>query len=245
MTTMVRRDSSWLDTLGLIRHGADMVPDKHIALRIEQLLVLAKASSCPRRKFGAMIYDPVRKTVMADGYNGSPRGGGKLCGGDYCERDGKPRKLHLTPAYDPWIDPLGLLVVASIDDTPVRPTIQGHSFMPDTGDGLVRVLPRHEATELERTTRPDAVKSGTQVEVGCHHAEMNAICNAAAQGVSTAGAWLLVTGEPCRMCAKLIHHAGIVKVVCVDNGYSGIDGVAYLREHGVEVEKVPGPKDER
>ena len=219
--------------------------NKHVMLRIEQLLVLAKASGCPRRKFGAMIYDPVRKTVLADGYNGAPRGGGQLCGGSYCERDGKPRKLELMPAEDPEFDPDQTLVVALIDDTPIQPTLQGHSFMPDTEGGLVRVLTRHEAVELERTTRPDAVKSGTQVEVGCHHAEMNAICNAAAQGVSTAGMWLLVTGEPCRMCAKLTHHAGIVKVVCVDNGYSGIDGVAYLREHGVEVEKVPGPKDDR
>jgi len=219
--------------------------NKHVMLRIEQLLVLAKASPCPRRKFGAMIYDPVRKTVLADGYNGGPRGGGRLCGGDHCERDGTPRKLELIAAYDAAIDPAAAYVVALIDDTPVRPTLQGHSFMPDTDGGLVRVMTRDEATELERTTRPDAVKSGTQVEVGCHHSEMNAICNAAAQGVSTAGAWLIVTGEPCRMCAKLIHHAGITKVVCVDNGYSGIDGVAYLRDHGVEVEKVPGPKDER
>ena len=52
-----------------------------------------------------------------DGYNGGPRGGGDLCGGDECLRD----------------------------------TMN--------------------------------VKSGTRVEIGCHHAEMNLICNAAANGV--------------------------------------------------------------
>ena len=35
-----------------------------------------------------------------------------------------------------------------------------------------------------------------RMEIGCHHAEMNVICNAAANGVPTRDAWLLVTGEP-------------------------------------------------
>ena len=66
------------------------------------------------------------------------------------------------------------------------------------------------------------------MEIGCHHAEMNVICNAAAGGVPTRGAWLLVTGEPCLMCAKLIHHAGITKVIVVGGGYAGENGVGYL-----------------
>ena len=32
--------------------------DKHLAIRIEQCLSLAKASNCPRRKFGALLVDP-------------------------------------------------------------------------------------------------------------------------------------------------------------------------------------------
>ena len=60
------------------------------------------------------------------------------------------------------------------------------------------------------------MESGTRVEIGCHHAEMNVICNAAANGVPTRNAWLIVTGEPCIMCAKLIHHAGISKELVVD-----------------------------
>ena len=47
---------------------------------------------------------------------------------------------------------------------------------------------------------------------------MNLICNAAANGVPTNNAWLIVTGEPCMMCAKLIHHAGIQRVVIVMAG---------------------------
>jgi len=81
--------------------------------------------------------------------------------------------------------------------------------------------------------------------VGCHHAEMNVICNAAASGVACRGAWLIVTGEPCVLCAKLIHHAGIARVLVVEGGYLGANGVPYLREHGVEVVAVEGPKDPR
>lgn len=84
------------------------------------------------------------------------------------------------------------------------------------------------------------------MEVGCHHAEMNVICNvAAAGGVKSAGAWLFVTGEPCILCAKLIHHAGITHVVVVNEGYIGENGVEYLESHGVRVTRVDGPKDPR
>ena len=83
-----------------------------------------------------------------------------------------------------------------------------------------------------------AVVPGTQVEVGCHHAEMNAICNAAANGTPLVNCWMIVNGEPCRMCAKLIHHAGILKVIVVDGGYKGINGVDYLERHGVLVDVV-------
>ena len=68
---------------------------------------------------------------------------------------------------------------------------------------------------------------------------MNVICNAAANGVGCKGAWLIVTGEPCILCAKLIHHAGIERVLIVEGGYLGANGVDYLKGHGVEVVAVP------
>lgn len=74
---------------------------------------------------------------------------------------------------------------------------------------------------------------------------MNVICNAAASGIKTAGAWLIVTVEPCLMCSKLIHHAGIVRVVVVDGVYAGHNGVGYLEQHGVSILRVEGPKDPR
>ena len=152
---------------------------KHLAIRIEQCLALAQASNCPRRTFGALLVDPRRNVVLMDGYNGGPRGGGRLCGGEVCLRD------------------------------------------------------------------DEKIISGTRVEVGCHHAEMNVICNSAANGVRTDGAWLIVTGEPCMMCAKLIHHAGIEQVVIVEGGFMGANGVEYLKQHGIVVETTEGPKDPR
>jgi dCMP deaminase len=89
------------------------------------------------------------------------------------------------------------------------------------------------------------IPSGTRTEVGCHHAEMNVICNAAANGVSTRGAWLIVTGEACMMCAKLLHHAGIARVLVVSGGYAGANGCEYLESHGVEVMHLSGPQDPR
>lgn len=142
---------------------------KHLKIRIAQCHELAKASNCPRRGVGALLLDPVRNVVLMDGYNGGPRGGGHLCGGDECLRDTM------------------------------------------------------------------SIESGTRLEVGCHHAEMNVICNAAAAGVSTAGAWIIVQCEPCLMCAKLIHHAGVTKVIVTSQDYRG-DGVEYLGQNGIEVE---------
>ena len=54
-----------------------------------------------------------------------------------------------------------------------------------------------------------------------------------------------MTGEPCILCAKLIHHAGIERVLIVEGGYMGANGVDYLLGHGVEVQAVAGPKDPR
>lgn len=153
--------------------------EKHLRIRIEQCLALAKASNCPRAKFGSLLVDPGRNVILMDGYNGGPRGGGDLCGGEVCLRD------------------------------------------------------------------TEQVVSGTRVEVGCHHAEMNVICNAAANGVPTKGAWMIVTGEPCMMCAKLIHHSGVIRVIVVDGGFRGANGVDYLENHGVVVQRTEGPKDPR
>jgi dCMP deaminase len=134
---------------------------------MQQCRQLSTASNCPRRKFGAMLIDMERDVVVADGYNGAHRGGGKLCGGTTCLRD--------------------------------------------------------------------SVISGQKIEIGCVHAEMNLICNAAANGVATRGKCLIVTGEPCKMCAKLIYQSGISVVVVLPGGYTSDNGVEFLKDNGVTV----------
>ena len=89
------------------------------------------------------------------------------------------------------------------------------------------------------------VTSGTRMEVGCHHSEMNAVCNAARVGTAIEGAWMITNGEPCEMCSKYLLHAGVAKIVVVGGGYSGTNGLAYLQQHGIEVELVAGPQDPR
>ncbi len=47
------------------------------------------------------------------------------------------------------------------------------------------------------------------------HAEMNAISQAAATGVCTAGGHIYCTHEPCSFCTKAIINAGIIRVVFI------------------------------
>jgi len=79
------------------------------------------------------------------------------------------------------------------------------------------------------------IESGTQNDIGCHHAEANAILNATRTGHSTLNKWLVVNCDPCLMCAKLIHHAGLVRVWCPKGQGAGID---YLEENGVSLSAI-------
>ncbi|MCK5547417.1 MAG: cytidine deaminase, partial [Thermoplasmata archaeon] len=53
------------------------------------------------------------------------------------------------------------------------------------------------------------IESGKNIEIGCIHAEMNALVNCARETVSSQRKIMFVNGEPCVMCAKLIVQAGI------------------------------------
>ena len=140
---------------------------RHIHARLSQALALSQLSSCVRRKVAALILSPDTHSVISDGYNGPPRKGPKVCGGDHCERE----RLQIT--------------------------------------------------------------SGTQNDIGCYHAEQNAILNAARQGTSTKGALLICTTSPCLSCARAIYHAGIAAVYVPDGSYS-TRGVVYLAEYEVK-----------
>ena len=88
----------------------------------------------------------------------------------------------------------------------------------------------------ERDTRN--IPSGRDTQIGCHHAEVNAIANAAFEGVKLEGSWMICTAPPCLMCAKMIHHAGIEQVFFVNTNperWGALEGVVYLEENNVIV----------
>ena len=78
------------------------------------------------------------------------------------------------------------------------------------------------------------IESGTRTEIGCHHAEANAIANAARKGVGLEDTTIIISIPPCIACAKLIHHAGIVSVAISLSGYS-LEGVKYLELNNIKV----------
>lgn len=62
------------------------------------------------------------------------------------------------------------------------------------------------------------IASGTRHEICMAvHAEQSAIVQAALHGVSTQGATMYITHQPCAICAKMIINAGIERVVFSSN----------------------------
>jgi len=66
------------------------------------------------------------------------------------------------------------------------------------------------------------------------HAEANAILKVASSTQSCKGATLYITLSPCKECSKLIHQAGIKRVVFI-NAYKDLSGVKFLEKAGVEI----------
>ena len=69
------------------------------------------------------------------------------------------------------------------------------------------------------------------------HAEANAILKVAASTQSCKGATLYITLSPCKNCSKLIHQAGIVRVV-YSIAYKDLSGVEFLQKAGIEVAQI-------
>ena len=67
------------------------------------------------------------------------------------------------------------------------------------------------------------------------HAEANAIMKVAASNQSCAGATLYITLSPCQQCSKLIHQAGIVRVV-YGQTYKDTSGLEFLEKAGVALD---------
>lgn len=70
------------------------------------------------------------------------------------------------------------------------------------------------------------------------HAEANAILKVAASTQSANNATLYITLSPCTQCSKLIHQAGIKRVVYA-NAYKDPSGLNFLEKAGVEIKYLP------
>lgn len=69
------------------------------------------------------------------------------------------------------------------------------------------------------------------------HAEANAILKVASSTQSCKGATLYITLSPCKECSKLIHQAGIVRVVYFQS-YKDNSGLKFLEKAGVKVDLI-------
>ena len=70
------------------------------------------------------------------------------------------------------------------------------------------------------------------------HAEANAILKVASSTQSAKNATLYITLSPCTQCSKLIHQAGIKRVVYA-NAYKDDAGVKFLEKAGIEIINLP------
>lgn len=69
------------------------------------------------------------------------------------------------------------------------------------------------------------------------HAEANAILKVASSTQSCQGATLYITMSPCKECSKLIHQAGITRIV-YEIGYKDNTGLEFLEKAGIELNQV-------
>ena len=70
------------------------------------------------------------------------------------------------------------------------------------------------------------------------HAEANAILKVASSTQSAKNATLYITLSPCIQCSKLIHQAGIKRIVYAKN-YRDSSGLDFLEKAGVELQYLP------
>ena len=91
-------------------------------------------------------------------------------------------------------------------------------------DGTTTARPKHIH---DYGTRTPVYKLTTKPEV--LHAETNAIAKIARSSESCEGATLYTTCAPCLHCAKIIHQAGITRVI-YGHKYKSNEGLTFLEK---------------
>ncbi len=90
--------------------------------------------------------------------------------------------------------------------------------------------------QMKKTIHEDG--SETNHCVRTVHAEQNAICQAAKNGISLNGATVYCKMTPCRTCAMLIINCGITRVVCDKKYHAGAESEEMLKTAGIALEYV-------
>lgn len=119
-------------------------------------------------------------------------------------------------------------VGAIIIDQSNNPISAGFNGPPRGASGYLCKEDKCERNELK-------IKSGTHIEIGCHHAEANALMNAVRKGISVDRCSLIITTAPCLVCARLIHHSGLKEVFFPSSSIYDRRGQDYLEENHVDV----------
>jgi dCMP deaminase len=83
----------------------------------------------------------------------------------------------------------------------------------------------------------ESYRYGLKTKPEVLHAESNAISKLARSSESGLGADIFITHSPCLDCAKLIYQSGI-KRVYFGMAYRSTEGIEFLRQSGIEVEKL-------
>lgn len=104
----------------------------------------------------------------------------------------------------------------------------GYNGMPAGWDNNCEdeIWPPYYGDEPTLKTKPEVL-----------HAETNAIAKLARSNESGLNASMFITHSPCLDCAKLIYQSGISSVFYRD-AYRSEDGISFLKQSGVEVEKL-------
>lgn len=97
----------------------------------------------------------------------------------------------------------------------------------DCEEAVIEAPLRYPPVKPVLVTRPEVL-----------HAESNCLMKVARSTESSEDATMYITHSPCMDCAKLIHQAGIIRVVYVDL-YRSQNGIDFLKKCGVKVEQYP------
>jgi deoxycytidylate deaminase len=146
--------------------------------------------------------------VLATGCNEVPRAGGGVLWDDVAgtERDYRDYKMGQDPAAGTRKDIVAEVLQALADD----------GWLVDYRNKQEKDARAQSALFLERKPLAKTAVANLLEFGRIVHAEMAAICDAAARGVSIRESTLYCTTFPCHLCARLIIASGITRVVYIE-----------------------------